>query len=76
MIADKAAVVVNTVFGQSTMYKGTYVFVAGILYSIQLYADFMACVTLAKGAAMLFGTILPKLLFPTELPHSIASALI
>ncbi len=55
MIADKAAVVVSTVFGQSTMYKGTYVFVAGILYSIQLYADFMACVTLAKGAAMLFG---------------------
>lgn len=55
MIADKAAVVVNTVFGQSAMYKGVYVLVAGILYSIQLYTDFLSCVTLAKGAAMLFG---------------------
>lgn len=55
MIADKAAVVVNTVFGQSAMYKGTYVLVAGILYSIQLYTDFLSCVTLAQGAALLFG---------------------
>lgn len=55
MIADKAAVVVDMVFGKSSMYKGMYVLIAGILYSVQLYTDFMSCVMLAKGAALLFG---------------------
>ncbi|MBD5469558.1 MAG: hypothetical protein HDR19_00145 [Lachnospiraceae bacterium] len=55
MIADKAAVIVNTVFDNYEMYKGSYVILAGILYSIQLYTDFLACVTLAQGAAALFG---------------------
>lgn len=40
MIADKAAVVVNTVFSSFDIYKGWYVLLAGILYSIQLYTDF------------------------------------
>lgn len=55
MIADKAAVIVNTVFDNYEMYRGCYVILAGILYSIQLYTDFLACVTLAQGAAALFG---------------------
>lgn len=55
MIADKSAVIVNTVFDNYEMYRGCYVLLAGILYSIQLYADFLACVTLAQGAAALFG---------------------
>lgn len=55
MIADKAAVIVDTVFDNYEMYRGSYVIFAGILYSIQLYADFLACVTLAQGAAALFG---------------------
>lgn len=55
MIADKAAVVVDAVFDNYEMYRGCYVIFAGILYSIQLYADFLACVTLAQGAASLFG---------------------
>ncbi|MCI9127952.1 MAG: MBOAT family protein [Eubacterium sp.] len=55
MIADKAAVVVNTIFDNSDLYKGMYVLVGGVLYSIQLYTDFLSCVTLAKGVAMLFG---------------------
>jgi len=48
MIADKAAVIVDTVFDNYEMYRGSYVIFAGILYSIQLYADFLACVTLAQ----------------------------
>ncbi len=55
MIADKASVIVNTVFDNYEMYRGCYVIFAGVLYSIQLYADFLACVTLAQGAAALFG---------------------
>ncbi len=58
MIADKAAVVVNTVFAFSDSYKGCYVLLAGILYSIQLYTDFQACVCIAKGVSSLFGITL------------------
>ena len=55
MIADKAAVVVNTVFNSWQNYSGGYYLVAGILYSIQLYTDFYACTSLSQGAAKLFG---------------------
>ncbi len=55
MIADKAAIVVNAVFDHYKMYAGAYFLVAGVLYSIQLYADFLACTVLAKGGAGLFG---------------------
>lgn len=54
-IADKAAVIVNTVFDQFPTYQGTYVLVAGILYSFQLYADFLACTSFAQGFAELMG---------------------
>jgi D-alanyl-lipoteichoic acid acyltransferase DltB (MBOAT superfamily) len=54
-IADKAAVIVNTVFDNSNRYVGWYVFIAGVLYSIQLYTDFLSCTTLAQGVAALFG---------------------
>lgn len=55
MIADKAAVIVDKIFGTSAAYEGAYILAAGILYSIQLYADFLACVSIAQGTAGLFG---------------------
>ena len=55
MIANKASVIVDTVFNNDTAYRGLYVFIAGILYSFQLYADFLSCVSLSQGAAQLFG---------------------
>lgn len=55
MIADRAAVVVNEVFDHHDQYVGCYVLAAGILYSIELYADFAACISISKGIANLFG---------------------
>ena len=55
MIADKAAVAVNEIFDNYKMYAGTYVWVAGILYSLQLYTDFLSCTTIAQGVAEMFG---------------------
>ena len=55
MIADKAAIVVNEIFNNYRMYAGAYIWVAGILYSLQLYADFLSCTTIAQGVAELFG---------------------
>lgn len=54
-IADKAAVVVDAVFDQYPTYRGAYVLVAGILYSFQLYADFLACTSFARGTAQMVG---------------------
>lgn len=55
MIADRAAVVVNEIFDYYYQYVGCYVLVAGVLYSIELYADFAACISISKGVANLFG---------------------
>ncbi len=55
MIADKAAVVVNEIFGSPGTYMGCYVLVGGILYSFELYTDFMACVKISQGTAAMFG---------------------
>lgn len=55
VIADRAAVFVNRVFDQWPVYNGLYVLLAGILYSLQLYADFQACTKLAQGSAWLMG---------------------
>ncbi|MDE6662400.1 MAG: MBOAT family protein [Lachnospiraceae bacterium] len=55
MIADKAAVIVNTVFDNPEKYMGCYVLIAAVLYSIELYTDFLACVTISQGVSGLFG---------------------
>lgn len=55
MIADKAGIIVNTIYGNLDAYSGIYFFVAGTLYTLQLYTDFLSCTTLSRGAALLFG---------------------
>ncbi|MDD7148995.1 MAG: MBOAT family O-acyltransferase [Lachnospiraceae bacterium] len=55
MIANKASVIVNNVFDNYEGYTGFYVLIAGILYSIQLYTDFLSCVCISQGSAGLFG---------------------
>lgn len=58
MIADKAGIVVNTVYNDPQMYQGGFVLAAGVLYSLQLYADFLACTTISQGVSRLFGITL------------------
>lgn len=55
MIADRAARFVDWVYDLDYEYVGCYVLMAGILYSIELYADFSACISISKGVANLFG---------------------
>ncbi len=55
VIADKAAIIVNTVFDNYPAYSGAYIWIASFLYSVQLYTDFLACTTLARGVSGLFG---------------------
>lgn len=55
VIADKAGVFVDNVYNNYPAFVGAYLWVASILYSIQLYTDFLACTTLAQGVSLLFG---------------------
>ena len=55
MIADKAKIIVDNVFINWRDYSGAICWIAAILYSIELYADFKSCVEISKGIGCLFG---------------------
>lgn len=55
VIADKAGIAVNAVFGSTDYYVGQYVLLGGALYAFQLYTDFMSCVELSRGVSEIFG---------------------
>ena len=60
MIASKAAFFVDQIFNSQEDLAGSLYLIAGILYSFQLYADFLSCVYLSQGIALLFGVKLSE----------------
>ncbi|WP_304508233.1 MBOAT family O-acyltransferase [Anaerotignum sp.] len=60
VIADRAKVIVDTVFGFPETFGGTYVAVAAVIYCIQLYGDFSGGIDIATGAAQILGIQLEK----------------
>lgn len=55
VVADRANIIVNRLFGEYENYPGMYMILAGVLYSVQLYADFNGCVCIARGVSEMFG---------------------
>lgn len=55
VIADRAAILVNTVYQDSETYQGFYIVVATLLFSIQIYCDFYGYSTIARGSALMLG---------------------
>ena len=60
VIADRAAVLVDAVFGNPQTYGGSYIAVASLIYCVQLYGDFSGGIDIATGAAQIFGIDLDK----------------
>ncbi len=60
VIADRAALYVNEVFGNYKNYEGIVVFMAVMLYTLQIYADFSGCIDIVRGTAQLFGVNLAE----------------
>ncbi len=60
VLADKAGVFVDVVFSPEVSLTGAFYLVAALLYTFQLYADFLSCVLLAQGVAALFGVHLSE----------------
>lgn len=55
VIADRAALLVNTVFDNWKPYSGAVIWAAVFLYAIQLYADFSGYMDIALGAGEALG---------------------
>lgn len=55
VIADRAAIIVDTVYGNSETFVGMYIIVATMFFAIQIYCDFSGYSTIARGAALVLG---------------------
>ncbi len=55
VIADRAGIFVDAVYGDTGAYGGGFLWLAAILYTVQIYADFLSCVTVSIGVSRLFG---------------------
>lgn len=55
VIADRAAMIVNTVFEGLSEYTGLYVAIAAFFFAIQIYCDFYGYSVIAKGSALMLG---------------------
>lgn len=55
VLADRMAIVVDTVYGNPSIYGGTIVVIAVILYTLQIYCDFAGYSAIAIGAARILG---------------------
>jgi D-alanyl-lipoteichoic acid acyltransferase DltB (MBOAT superfamily) len=55
VIADRAAVVVDTIFGGTENYGGAMIALAVLFYCVQLYCDFSGGIDITRGVAQMFG---------------------
>ena len=55
VLADRIAIVVDTVFNRYTKFSGWYFIVATVLFAFQIYCDFAGYSTIAIGAANILG---------------------
>ena len=58
VIADRAAILVNSIFDSYTQHQGLTIFVGVLLYSIQIYGDFSGGIDIARGIAQMMGITL------------------
>lgn len=60
VVADRLAMLVNTVFNKPESYKGFQIIIAVVFYAFQIYCDFSAYSDIARGAAAVMGFRLTK----------------
>ncbi len=55
LIADRAAILVNSVFQHYSEYDGGIILIGVVFYCIQLYCDFSGGIDITRGVAKMFG---------------------
>jgi len=60
VVADRAALLVGTVFDNFTLYGGVVILLSIFVYSVQIYADFSGGINIAVGVAEIIGVKMPE----------------
>lgn len=60
IIADRLAILVNTVYDNPTAYRGFEIILATVFFAIQIYCDFSSYSDMARGAGLIMGFQLVK----------------
>lgn len=60
VIADRANILVCSVFENYKQYSGSMTLLAGVMYTVQIYAEFSGCMDIVTGSAQLFSVPLSK----------------
>lgn len=60
VISERLAVIVNTVYGEYTVYQGVYIWIAAVAFVLQLYTDFAGCMDIVMGLSQTLGIKLPE----------------
>jgi alginate O-acetyltransferase complex protein AlgI len=55
VIADRAGMIVNEVYGHPEHYLGVHILLATLLFALQIYADFSGYTDIARGSAGVLG---------------------
>ena len=55
VIADRAAIAVNSVYNNYTEFGGVEIAIATVLFALQIYCDFSSYTDIARGAAQVMG---------------------
>ncbi|NLU51715.1 MAG: MBOAT family protein [Clostridiaceae bacterium] len=55
VIADRLAVIVNTVYNNYTSYNGVYYIIAAVAFAYQIFCDFSGYSDIARGCARIMG---------------------
>ncbi len=72
VIAERAALIVNTVYDDYSNYEGAYFWIAAVCFVIQLATDFSGYMDIVLGLAQTFGITLPENFRTPFLSKSIA----
>ena len=60
VIAERAAIIVNMVYGDHKTFTGWYVPIGVFFFAIQLYSDFSGCMEVVNGVSHMLGIELPE----------------
>lgn len=60
VIAERMALVVNTIYGDWQQYEGLYIWVGTVAFAFQLYTDFSGAMDIVLGISQTFGITLPE----------------
>lgn len=60
VISARLGIVVDTIYADTELYPGLYIWLAAVLFMFQLYTDFSGCMDIIIGASECYGIALPE----------------